>query len=86
MRRGLFGLILLLIAGCSFFLNPTYESDEGKEGVQKCRTEQQDCLDGKWYDSECSELVAESLESCEEKEKRLRGYSFQNPHRHIYFV
>ena len=73
MRRGLFGLILLLIAGCSFFFNPTYESDEGKESVNKCRTAQRDCLDGQWYDSDCSELVAECLESCEKQEKRVEG-------------
>ena len=61
-----------VIAGCSFFFNPTYESDEGKVCVKECRTEQQDCLDGQWCDSEC-------LESCEEQAKRVRGYQFQDP-------
>ncbi|MDH3557039.1 MAG: hypothetical protein OEV18_18170 [Deltaproteobacteria bacterium] len=75
MRRGLSGLILLLIliTSCSFPFNPRYESDEGKECVKKCRTEQQDCLDGQWYDSYSSEFVAECLESCEEQERRVKG-------------
>ena len=71
MRRGLFGLVLLLIASCSFLFNPTYESDEGKECVMKCRTEQQDCLDGQYYDSYCSESLSECLESCEEQERKV---------------
>ncbi|MDH3929518.1 MAG: hypothetical protein OEV22_16415, partial [Deltaproteobacteria bacterium] len=41
--------------------------------MKKCRTEQQDCLDGQWYDSYSSEFVAECLESCEEQERRVKG-------------